>query len=70
MVLFLAGVGSFITWLTLTYSQVEAIERLGGTLFAFVAIGGTLTHYVLSCMRRHCRHGRNPGAEQRQGAAR
>ena len=56
MVFFLASVSGFITWLTLSYSQLGLLERVGGTALIFIAVGATLLHYVLSCMRRHCRH--------------
>jgi len=26
----------------------------------FLAVGATLLHYVISCMKRHCRHGNTP----------
>jgi hypothetical protein len=56
MVFFLASISAFMTWLTLSYSQFGHIERLAGTAVVFLAVGGTLTHYVLSCIKRHCRH--------------
>jgi hypothetical protein len=63
MVFFLASVSGFITWLTLSYSQLGLLERVGGTALIFIAVGATLLHYVLSCMRRHCRHdhAKHPG---------
>jgi hypothetical protein len=57
MVIFIAGFSAFITWLTLTYSQAGMAGRIAGTLVVFLAVGGTVLHYVLGCMRRHCRHG-------------
>jgi hypothetical protein len=56
MALFVAGVSAFLTWLTLTYSQFGTVERIAGTMLVFVAVGTTIVHYMLACMRRHCRH--------------
>jgi hypothetical protein len=61
MALFVASVCTYITWLTLTYSQFGTIERLAGSLLVFLIVGGTLVHYVLSCVRRHCRHEKPSG---------
>lgn len=61
MVLFIAGISTFITWLTLTYSQFGLAERVAGSGLVFLAVGGTLLHYVISCMRRHCRHEKQTG---------
>lgn len=60
MVLFLAGVSAFLTWLTLSYSELGELESIAGSLGVFLAVGGTLLHYVLGCMNRHCRHNRHP----------
>jgi hypothetical protein len=57
MVFLVAGVSSFLTWLTLTYAQFEPIEVIAGSGAVFLAVAGTLLHYVHSCMKRHCRHG-------------
>jgi hypothetical protein len=57
VVFFIAGVSAYLTWLTLTLSMAGVIERIVGTLVIFAAVGATLLHYVLSCMKRHCRHG-------------
>jgi hypothetical protein len=57
MVIFVAGVSSFLTWLTLTYSQLETTEVIAGSGAVFLAVAGTVLHYVHSCMKRHCRHG-------------
>ena len=67
MALFVAGLSAFLTWLTLTYSQVEAAERMAGSVLVFVAVGATIMHYMLRCMKRHCRHGHGTG--HRQSAA-
>jgi len=60
MVFVIASLSAFATWLTLTYSQAELIVRLGGSIIAFIAVGATLLHYVLTCMKRHCRHQKSP----------
>jgi hypothetical protein len=52
----IAGVIAFLTWLMTGLSQPEPMMRLGATLAVFVAVEGTLVHYVMSCIRRHCRH--------------
>ena len=69
MVFFLASVSAFVTWLTLSYSQLGTLGQIAGSAVAFTAVGGTLLHYVLSCMRRHCRHGQRGQAGHKQGAA-
>ena len=69
MVFFLASVSAFVTWLTLSYSQLGTLGQIAGSAVAFMAFGGTLLHYVLSCMRRHCRHGQREQAGHKQGAA-
>jgi hypothetical protein len=58
MVLFIAALSTFVTWLTLTYSQFGLVERIAASGLVFLGVGGTLVHYVISCMRRHCRHGK------------
>lgn len=58
MVLLIASVAAFATWLTLSLSVTDANTRLLASFAAFIAVGGTLLHYVISCMRRHCRHNR------------
>lgn len=56
MVLLISSVLAFITWLVLGLSQVESVARLAAGAAVFLAVGGTLLHYVLSCLKRHCRH--------------
>ena len=56
MVALIAGIVSFITWLILGLSYPEPMFRLGGAILVFLAVGGTMLHYVVSCLRRHCRH--------------
>jgi hypothetical protein len=55
MVFLVASVSAFMTWLTLTYSDAGILECIAGTAVVFLAVGGTLLHYVLGCMKRHCR---------------
>lgn len=57
VVIFIAGVSSFLTSLTLTYSQFGTIEVIAGSSAVFLAVAGTLLHYVHNCIKRHCRHG-------------
>lgn len=52
----IASMTAFVTWLTLGLSQTEPQLRLAVGVIAFVAVEATLVHYVISCMRRHCRH--------------
>lgn len=66
VVIFVAGVSSFLTWLTLTYSQFETLEVMVGSGAVFLAVAGTVLHYVQSCIKRHCRHGTH---SERQSAA-
>lgn len=53
MVAIIAAVVTFVTWLTLSLSDVGRTAQIGGSALVFLAVGGTLLHYVLSCMRRH-----------------
>lgn len=59
VVLFIAAFSAFLTWLTLSISDLGLAERAGGSALAFLAVGGTLLHYVITCMKRHCRHGQS-----------
>lgn len=52
----IATMTGFITWLTLGLSQPDPQLRIAIAVIAFVAVEATLIHYVVSCMRRHCRH--------------
>jgi len=56
LVLLIASIAGFLTWLTLGLSSYEPLLRIGGSVAVFLAVGGTLLHYVLSCIRRHCQH--------------
>jgi len=57
MVFFVAGISSFVTWLTLAYSQFETIQVILGSGAVFLAVAGTTLHYILNCIKRHCNHG-------------
>ncbi|HCS90334.1 MAG: hypothetical protein N838_00275 [Thiohalocapsa sp. PB-PSB1] len=54
MVAFISTMIAFMTWLVLGLAQRDPLIQISGTLAVFVAIGATMLHYVLSCMRRHC----------------
>jgi hypothetical protein len=56
MVLFMASLLAFVTWLMLTFAGADPLQASVGTALAFFAVGGTMLHYVLACMKRHCRH--------------
>lgn len=56
MIAVIAGVIGFLTWLTLGLSDWGAWPRLGLAAASVGAVAATLWHYVISCMRRHCRH--------------
>lgn len=56
MILLISSVLAFITWLVLGLSQVEPVARMAAGAAVFLAVGGTLLHYVISCLKRHCRH--------------
>jgi len=68
VVLFVASVSAFLTWLTLSYSELGKVQLVAGSSAVFLGVSATLLHYVISCMKRHCRHG-NP-SEHQQGPAR
>jgi hypothetical protein len=57
VVFFVAGVSAYLTWLTLAYSELGMMKLIVGSGAVFLAVLGTLLHYVISCMKRHCRHG-------------
>jgi len=56
MILVIAAVTGFTTWLVLGISVDDPGPRLVASVVAALAVGGTLLHYVLSCLKRHCRH--------------
>lgn len=57
MILGIAGVIGFLTWLLLGLSVAEPMARATIAAGVFLGVGATLLHYVVSCLRRHCRHG-------------
>jgi peptidoglycan/LPS O-acetylase OafA/YrhL len=57
MIALISGVTGFLTWLTLGLSDWGDAPRIAAALAACIAVAVTLWHYVVSCMRRHCRHG-------------
>jgi hypothetical protein len=63
MVALLASVITFLTWLMLNFAQAEPIVQLTTSVAVFFGVGLTLTHYVVTCLRRHCphRHQHNQG---------
>lgn len=56
LVTVIAAMTGFVTWLTLGLSQPDPQIRIAVSVLALVAVEATLVHYVVSCMRRHCRH--------------
>ncbi|NCA71152.1 MAG: hypothetical protein EOM91_13815 [Sphingobacteriia bacterium] len=56
MVFMIASVLAFTTWLMLGLSRFDVIPRAALTAVVFIAVGVTLLHYVIGCLRRHCRH--------------
>ena len=56
VVLFISAVIAFLTWLMLGFAGADLVQSIAGTALAFVAVGATMLHYVLACMKRHCRH--------------
>lgn len=57
------GMAAFIaamTWLMLGLAAMDAWQRALIAVTVFLGVGITLVHYVLSCLRRHCRHGHAP----------
>ncbi|ESQ13325.1 MAG: hypothetical protein N838_15570 [Thiohalocapsa sp. PB-PSB1] len=56
MVLLIATIAGYLTWLTLGLSDQESAVRIGSAILVFLATGGALLHYVISCIKRHCQH--------------
>ena len=55
---FISLMVAFITWMMLDLAQLQAGVRLAVSGLVFLAMAATLSHYVMNCMRRHCRsHG-------------
>jgi hypothetical protein len=59
MIAVIVGVIGFMTWLMLGLSDWEGGPRLAATAGVSAAVGLALWHYVMSCLRRHCRHQRD-----------
>ena len=69
VVLFISSVVAFLTWLMVGFAGADPTETAVGTALAFFAVSGTLLHYVLGCIKRHCRHdGRQVVAHHHHGA--
>lgn len=68
MVVFISTLAAFVTWLMLGFIGADLIQGIAGTSLAFVAVGGTMVHYVRACMKRHCRHGDEQPAARHHGA--
>jgi len=45
---------------------LEGVRRLLASAAVFVVVASTLTHYVLGCMKRHCRDDTEPLQYHRQ----
>jgi uncharacterized membrane protein len=58
IVLAISGVVGFVTWLVLGLAVREDLPRAAGAAVVFLAVGATLVHYVLDCLKRHCPHNR------------
>lgn len=57
MILLVAGLAGFMTGLTLDLSGVSGLPLVVACAGVFLVVGSTLLHYVIACMRRHCREG-------------
>ena len=64
MAFVIAGISAFATWLTLGLSTLDIAARAAASALAFAVIGGTLLHYIFSCLKRHCRHDDAPARQQ------
>ncbi|AFL73054.1 hypothetical protein [Thiocystis violascens] len=56
VIFILTSVIAFVTWLMLGLSMTSLLPRAGITSVVFLAVGATFVHYVMSCIKRHCRH--------------
>jgi hypothetical protein len=56
MIFMIASVIAFVTWLILGLTMIETLPRAAITGGVFIAVGATLVHYVVGCVKRHCRH--------------
>jgi hypothetical protein len=52
--MFISTFVAFITWLTLSAAGLAPHVNRWWTALAFLAAGGVLSGYMISCMRRHC----------------
>lgn len=52
---------AFTTWLVLGLTMMPQLPRAAVSGLVFLGVGATLVHYVISCLRRHCRHDHPPG---------
>ncbi len=70
LVLFMSTLVAFVTWLVISFAGADPLQSAIATLLAFVAVGGTMLHYVIACMQRHCHHGGQHSVQgpQHQGA--
>ena len=65
--LFIAGFAAFLTWLTTALSDLTYGLRIAASASVFIAVAATLIHYVVSCMKRHCRHNKAHQHRQSRG---
>lgn len=56
LVVVLAGIVAYLTWLVLEFTDSDKTVQIVGSISAFIAVGATLLHYVITCLKRHCRH--------------
>lgn len=57
VVLFLATLTAFLTWLITTFANLSFKQCILASLLMFLGVTAGLLAYVISCIRRHCRHG-------------
>lgn len=62
IVIFVASFAAFLTWLTLASAGAEPHVKMWWSGGAFLSVCVILLSYMISCMRRHCGHGRSAGA--------
>lgn len=65
MVAVVASLAAFMTWLTVGFGTREVWPPAVAAVLVFFAVGATLLHYVLACMKRHCRHGEDESPLER-----
>ncbi|KOR30701.1 hypothetical protein TI04_04540 [Achromatium sp. WMS2] len=64
--LFIAGFAAFLTWLTLSYSEFDPTEKMLIASGTFLMVAATITHYMIACMERHCRHDQDYKGKKRR----